>query len=54
MGYASEEILRVLLLAGSAALIASLPIAAVIVALLFIVGSSYHQTIKAYPKGGTC
>src|SRR5581483_12435810 len=50
--YATEEILKVLLLAGSAALWVSLPIAAVIVALLAVVGFSYRQTIKAYPKGG--
>ena len=52
VAYATEEILKVLLLAGSAALWASLPIAAVIVALLAVVGFSYRQTIKAYPKGG--
>src|SRR5439155_9073010 len=50
--YATEEILKVLLLAGSVALWVSLPIAGVIVALLLIVGFSYRQTIKAYPKGG--
>jgi len=52
VAYATEEILKVLLLAGSAALWTSLPIAAVIVALLAVVGFSYRQTIKAYPKGG--
>src|SRR5581483_7343337 len=52
VAYATEEILKVLLLAGSAALWVSLPIAAVIVALLAVVGFSYRQTIKAYPKGG--
>jgi amino acid transporter len=50
--YATEEILKILLLAGSAALWGSLPIAGVIVLLLLIVGFSYRQTIKAYPKGG--
>jgi amino acid transporter len=40
------------LLAGLAALSLSLPIGAAIVALLVIVGLSYRQTIKAYPKGG--
>jgi amino acid transporter len=50
--YATEEILKILLLAGSAALWVSLPIALVIVVLLAIVGFSYRQTIKAYPKGG--
>ncbi|MCC6179659.1 MAG: APC family permease [Chloroflexi bacterium] len=52
VAYATEEILKVLLLAGSVALWASLPIAGVIVALLAVVGFSYRQTIKAYPKGG--
>jgi amino acid transporter len=52
VAYATEEILKVLLLAGSAALAVSLPIAGVIVALLAVVGFSYRQTIKAYPRGG--
>src|SRR5918911_219806 len=52
VAYATEEIMRVLLLAGTAALSASLPIGAVLVVLLFIVGFSYRQTIKAYPTGG--
>lgn len=52
VAYASEEILRVLLLAGLGALSLSLPIGAAIVALLLIVGASYRQTIKAYPHGG--
>src|SRR5207248_2267147 len=52
VAYATEEIMRVLLLAGAAALSASLGIGAVLVVLLFVVGFSYRQTIKAYPKGG--
>ncbi|MGH2617909.1 MAG: APC family permease, partial [Thermomicrobiales bacterium] len=52
VAYATEEILHVLLLAGIGALALSLPIGAAIVALLFIVGISYRQTIKAYPQGG--
>jgi amino acid transporter len=52
VAYASEEILRVLLIAGVAALSLSLPIGAAIVVLLLIVGFSYRQTIKAYPQGG--
>ncbi|TMF07909.1 MAG: APC family permease [Chloroflexi bacterium] len=50
--YATEEILLVLLLAGSGALHNGLPIAAAIVLLLAIVTLSYRQTIKAYPSGG--
>lgn len=52
VAYASEEILRVLLIAGLGALSLSLPIGACIVLLLVIVGASYRQTIKAYPHGG--
>ena len=52
VAYATEEILRILLLAGLAALSLSLPIAVAIVILLFIVGASYRQTIRAYPHGG--
>ncbi len=50
--YATEEILLVLMLAGSAALSYSIPIAFLIAALLGIVTISYLQTIKAYPSGG--
>lgn len=50
--YATEEILIVLVLAGSGALHRSLPIAAVIAALIIIVTVSYRQTIRAYPSGG--
>jgi amino acid transporter len=52
VAYATEEILRVLVLAGFGALSLSLPIGAAIVVLLLIVGVSYRQTIKAYPHGG--
>jgi amino acid transporter len=52
VAYATEEILAVLILAGVAALTYSLYIGAAIVVLLFFVGVSYRQTIKAYPQGG--
>lgn len=52
VAYATEEILLVLVTAGSSALIWSLPIAATIVVLLALVILSYRQTIRAYPKGG--
>jgi amino acid transporter len=52
VAYATEEILLVLILAGSVALSYSLPIAIAICALIAIVVSSYSQTIRAYPKGG--
>jgi len=50
--YATEEILIVLVLAGSGALHHSLPIAGVIALLIIIVTVSYRQTIRAYPSGG--
>ena len=52
VAYATEEILFVLILAGSAGTKNLLPIAAAIAVLLFIVGTSYFQTIHAYPNGG--
>ncbi len=53
VAYATEEILRVLLIAGGvAALSVSLPIGFAIIVLLLVVGLSYRQTIKAYPHGG--
>lgn len=51
VAYATEEILLVLVLAGTAALHLSMPIAIVISVLLVIVVSSYYQTIQAYPGG---
>lgn len=50
--YATEEILLVLALAGTAALTLSIPVAIAIAILLIIVGTSYYQTIHAYPSGG--
>ena len=50
--YATEEILRILILAGSAAYAFVLPIGLAIVVLLAIVVFSYRQTIRAYPHGG--
>jgi len=52
VAYATEEILLVLVVAGSAALGLSLPIALVIAGLLAIVATSYYQTIHGYPSGG--
>jgi hypothetical protein len=56
VAYATEEILRVLvgtvLVAGVTVLTNSLWVGLAIVALLIIVGVSYRQTIKAYPRGG--
>ena len=52
VAYATEEILLVLVLAGSAGLPWSLPLSAAIGTLLLIVTTSYRQTIHAYPSGG--
>jgi amino acid transporter len=52
VAYATEEIMKVLVLAGAGFLQLTLPIAGVIVALLAIVVVSYRQTIRAYPRGG--
>ena len=52
VAYATEQILLVLLLAGTAALSYSLPIGIAIAVLLAVVAFSYRQTIKAYPQGG--
>jgi amino acid transporter len=52
VAYATEEILRVLVVAGAAALSLTSPIAAIIAAILAIVVFSYRQTIHAYPGGG--
>lgn len=50
--YATEEILRVLVLAGAGALLLSLPIAVAIALLLAVVSTSYRQIGIAYPSGG--
>jgi hypothetical protein len=50
--YATEEIMRVLLLAGVGALTLTLPITLVICLVLGIVVLSYRQVIRAYPNGG--
>src|SRR5260370_9187727 len=52
VAYATEEILLVLIVAGSAALSYSLPVALGIAALLAVVVISYRQTVAAYPQGG--
>lgn len=52
VAYATQEILLVLVAAGSLALGWSIPIAIAIILLLAIVIFSDRQTIRAYPKGG--
>jgi amino acid transporter len=50
--YATQEIMVILAMAGTAALSFVLPISVAIVVLLAIVTFSYEQTIHAYPGGG--
>jgi amino acid transporter len=50
--YATEEIVRVLVLAGAGALFLSLPIAFAIAFLLAVVSTSYRQIGTAFPSGG--
>jgi amino acid transporter len=52
VAYATDEILLVLILAGTVALSYSIPIGIAIAVLIAIVVSSYRQTIRAYPQGG--
>jgi amino acid transporter len=50
--YATQEILIILAMAGTAALSWVLPVSVAIVGLLVILTISYEQTIHAYPSGG--
>src|ERR671914_555229 len=50
--YATEEMLLVLVVAGTAAIGLALPLAAGVVVLLLILVLSYRQVIAAYPQGG--
>ena len=50
--YATEEILRVFVVAGAGALLVSIQMALAIVGLLTVVSLSYRQVCRAYPSGG--
>jgi amino acid transporter len=50
--YATEEILRVLVLAGASALFLSIQVSIAIALLLAVVSVSYRQVCRAYPNGG--
>ena len=50
--YATEEILLVLVTAGTGVLTRSIPIAVAVATLMIIVITSYRQTVMAYPRGG--
>ena len=52
VAYATEEILRTLLIAGTASLWFVTPIGCVIAGLMLVIAFSYRQTIMAYPNGG--
>ncbi len=52
VAYATEEMMLVLILAGTGALSYKIPLSLAIGALLVIVVTSYRQTVKAYPRGG--
>jgi amino acid transporter len=51
--YGPEEIMRVLVAAGTGAIALTLPLAGLITIMLAIVTVSYRQTIKAYPQGAS-
>jgi amino acid transporter len=51
--YGPEEIMHVLVLAGTGALFLTVQLAALIIVMLAIVTISYRQTIKAYPMGAS-
>ena len=50
--YATEEILRVFVVAGAGALLISVQMAIAIAVLLAVVSLSYRQVCRAYPSGG--
>jgi amino acid transporter len=52
VAYATEEILRVLMIGGFAAMTLAPEIAMLIAGLLIVVVLSYRQTVFAYPQGG--
>ncbi|MBM4441890.1 MAG: APC family permease [Candidatus Rokubacteria bacterium] len=53
VAYASEEILRVLVVAGAAALTLAMPIGMAISVVIVVVIYSYRQTMLAYPQGAS-
>lgn len=52
VAYATEEILLVLILAGTAAVAWSIPVSLAILSLVLVLTISYRQIIYAYPEGG--
>lgn len=52
VAYATEEILLVLILAGTAAVVWSIPVSLAILFLVLVLTISYRQIIYEYPEGG--
>ena len=52
VAYATEEILLVLILAGTAAIVWSIPVSFAILFLIVVLTISYRQIIYEYPQGG--
>jgi amino acid transporter len=50
--YATEEILRILIIAGAGALTLTMPLSFALVGVIVVVVISYSQVIRAYPTGG--
>src|SRR4051794_3109448 len=50
--YATEEILRVLVVGGALAFVATIEVAAAIACMLAVVAVSYRQVCRAFPNGG--
>jgi amino acid transporter len=50
--YATEEILRVLVVGGALAFVATIQVAAAIALMLAVVAVSYRQVCRAFPNGG--
>ena len=51
--YATEEMMRILIVAGVGAISFTMPLTIAICAVLAIVATSYWQTIRAYPNGAS-
>ena len=51
--YATEEMMRILVVAGIGAISLTMPLTALICLVLAIVATSYWQTIRAYPNGAS-
>ncbi len=51
--YATEEMMRILVIAGIGAISLTMPLTVVICVVLAIVATSYWQTIRAYPNGAS-